>query len=107
MSCIVVGPLIPLKILQRNITKQNYIVENSDPESQTSYTGHAFLSHRSAGLSQRPENPQCCVCHSLIGHPVIIWVVFHDLGSMSLTLNKLLVRYVLEFEPDAEEIREK
>lgn len=55
MSCIVVGPLIPLKILQRNITKQNYIVENSDHESQTSYTGHALLSHRSAGLSRRPE----------------------------------------------------
>lgn len=65
MSCIVVGPLIPLKILQRNITKQNYIVENSDPESQTSYTGHAFLSHRSAGLSQRPENtPMLCLPQS-------------------------------------------
>lgn len=59
------------------------------------------------GSHNDQKTPQCCVCHSLIGHPVIIWVVLHDLGSMSLTLNKLLVRYVLEFEPDAEEIREK
>lgn len=75
MSCIVVGPLIPLKILQRNITKQNYIVENSDHESQTSYTGHALLSHRSAGLSRRPEkhlNVVSVTTDSLIGHPVII-----------------------------------
>lgn len=59
------------------------------------------------GSHNDQKTPQCCVCHSLIGHPVIIWVVFHDLGSMSLTLNKLLVRYVLEFEPGAEGNRRK